>query len=403
MYNKYPYTDFHELNLDWFLDEFQIIKEKYDSLDSMTENAVTQLLTEWLEDGTLTTITEEILDGIISRIEQLEEDRNNINSIVNDHNFVWLGDSYGMRNTPNWVSECIENLGGTGFGVSGRGFLPSGNTFLMSLQTVNATLTSDQKNAVTDIVICGGWNDAREIESGYGRADLQNAIFACHDYIRANFPNAVMWIGFMANQTYYASQADEVSMPSFYSTRLVYNGSNRKYIKHISSCQYPLNNVKNFDDTYFHPDADAALYLYSAVAAEVLGGSYDYIDNNALRTSDLEVSTGISGYGGLSAFYNNVIEYKTEFFTITNLTTDVLFKFKLDCMPFPLKGDQLMMQGQFQGTIDGTRYNGILPLVLNADGRVRILWNGSLNNFSSMSGVMKIHHITTNEILWQSL
>lgn len=27
--NKYPHTDFHELNLDWFLNEFKILEDKY--------------------------------------------------------------------------------------------------------------------------------------------------------------------------------------------------------------------------------------------------------------------------------------------------------------------------------------------------------------------------------------
>lgn len=39
MYNKYPYTDFHELNLDWILRE---MKRLNDSLDDILQEAITQ-------------------------------------------------------------------------------------------------------------------------------------------------------------------------------------------------------------------------------------------------------------------------------------------------------------------------------------------------------------------------
>lgn len=34
MFNKYPYTDFHELNLDWILEHFKEFVESIDSLES---------------------------------------------------------------------------------------------------------------------------------------------------------------------------------------------------------------------------------------------------------------------------------------------------------------------------------------------------------------------------------
>lgn len=39
MFNKYPYTDFHELNLDWILQE---MKRLNDSLDDVLQEAITQ-------------------------------------------------------------------------------------------------------------------------------------------------------------------------------------------------------------------------------------------------------------------------------------------------------------------------------------------------------------------------
>ena len=35
--NKYPYTDFHELNLDWFLKEFKALTDKVKELEEIVE------------------------------------------------------------------------------------------------------------------------------------------------------------------------------------------------------------------------------------------------------------------------------------------------------------------------------------------------------------------------------
>lgn len=56
-WNKYPYTDFHELNLDWIINAVRQIQsnEKY------LKDNISDIMNEWLEDGTLADIIEEIL------------------------------------------------------------------------------------------------------------------------------------------------------------------------------------------------------------------------------------------------------------------------------------------------------------------------------------------------------
>ena len=49
MFNKYPYTDFHELNLDWFLEEFKKLTEKVTDLDSTVEE-FTAFVTDYFDD-----------------------------------------------------------------------------------------------------------------------------------------------------------------------------------------------------------------------------------------------------------------------------------------------------------------------------------------------------------------
>lgn len=46
--NRYPYTDFHELNLDWFLDEFKKVTVKVDDLDT-TVQQFTEFVTNYFD------------------------------------------------------------------------------------------------------------------------------------------------------------------------------------------------------------------------------------------------------------------------------------------------------------------------------------------------------------------
>ena len=48
MYNEYPYTDFHELNLDWFLAEFKQVHDHVDDLDA-TVTEFTQFVTNYFD------------------------------------------------------------------------------------------------------------------------------------------------------------------------------------------------------------------------------------------------------------------------------------------------------------------------------------------------------------------
>ena len=77
--NKYPYTDFHELNLDWFLEEFKKVTDKVTNLDTTVQqftefvtnyfdnldvqNEVNAALQRMAENGTLTMLLQPMVDA----------------------------------------------------------------------------------------------------------------------------------------------------------------------------------------------------------------------------------------------------------------------------------------------------------------------------------------------------
>lgn len=53
LYEHFPYTNYHELNLDWVIEEVKRCISKVDDIDGEIEAKVTAVLTEWLHDGTI--------------------------------------------------------------------------------------------------------------------------------------------------------------------------------------------------------------------------------------------------------------------------------------------------------------------------------------------------------------
>lgn len=71
MYNKYPYTDFHELNLDWILQE---MKRLNDSLDDVLQEAIAQATANAKE------YTDSQIGQLESDFETLQANFNSLNS-----------------------------------------------------------------------------------------------------------------------------------------------------------------------------------------------------------------------------------------------------------------------------------------------------------------------------------
>lgn len=82
IYNKYPYTDFHELNLDWFLEEFTKVTDHVEDLDATvtqftefvtnyfdeldTQTLVNNRLNAMAADGTLSTLLEPLVTSPVT-------------------------------------------------------------------------------------------------------------------------------------------------------------------------------------------------------------------------------------------------------------------------------------------------------------------------------------------------
>lgn len=200
MENLGPYSNFHELNQDWFLNEFNKLVKQWENMQKNFDN-----LQDAFND------LKSYVQDYFKNLNVQEEINNKLDSLVangyfdtflNDYFknlkkrvFILIGDSYGENpfgyeggwTTPfknfSGLTEgvnCFTNcVGGTGFVKTGN----TGKTFLDLLKDINlGTVNSED---VTDILVCGGCNDVDTIYN-----DLNTAILSFRNYCKQHFINA---------------------------------------------------------------------------------------------------------------------------------------------------------------------------------------------------------------------
>lgn len=200
MENLGPYSNFHELNQDWFLNEFNKVLEQWKAMqknfDSLQDafNDLKSYVQDYFKNLN-------VQDEINNKLDSLVADGyfdtflNNYFKNLKKRVFILIGDSYGenpYEYKGGWTTpfknfsgltegvDCFTNcVGGTGFVKTGT----TGKTFLDLLKDVN--LGNVNSEDVTDILVCGGCNDVDTIYN-----DLNTAILSFRNYCKQHFINA---------------------------------------------------------------------------------------------------------------------------------------------------------------------------------------------------------------------
>lgn len=244
-----------------------------------------------------------------------------ITTLVNSsgiRSVVCIGDSYaGVYPGNRWLAllKDILNIPDDKFfwkAAPGGGFANgagTGNSFIERLKSVVETMTDEQKNAITQVIVCGGANDAGLISTG----TIEPAIKSFCSYANATFKNAEICIGFIGN---------------------AYNGENVRYYqitmqlyrqcagfgkrtRYLNGVEWVMYNKNYMLDDLLHPNDDGSKALATAIANCLYSGScsvmYEY-GNVALDIGNI--------YG---SFSNGQVMFKSTQLTIA--TPPASFKF----------------------------------------------------------------------------
>ena len=233
-------------------------------------------------------------------------DITNQTKMLVDRTFIFISDSYGeIRENTSWILETVSRLnleqnkyyqaykGGYGFAPAYSG--GENATFLNLLKD----LTVSDPNAITDIVVGGGFNDAKQTTE-----KLMSAIQEFCAYAKQTYPNSKIWIagiGWSFNGEFIADLN--------YGNYLVAYKNNALGAIYMSGSDYVMHNKDLFlsEDPgqyklflgmqYVHPNAKGSLQIASAIVANLLGTSGGL--NGAVITIDFTPADNVTVSGNV--------------------------------------------------------------------------------------------------------
>lgn len=196
---KFPYTNFHEMNLTWIIETVKNLTEEWLEMQGKftglqgdfeelkkfvtdyfakleIDKEVRKILDEMKASGELSEIiSDALLQGALARVDK--------------PTVLILGDSYGAgENIANreysWAYMLKSALEKNGYtvklsAISGYGFKADGTkTYANMVNTLAGTMTTNEKKNVVKIIVGGSYNDRNSAENdiSQGMIDFQSAI-----------------------------------------------------------------------------------------------------------------------------------------------------------------------------------------------------------------------------------
>lgn len=300
MFNKFPYTDFHELNLDWVLmkikelsqemqdfihtNEIKIggvwdITKEYEAWTVVTHNNFGYISVKDVPAGTLIGNGEywmmifdysQLFNNFETRLDAVEASTALSDRLLDfsKRHAIVIGDSYATL-TPSWVdtmANILDFASLDNLAVSGTGFDRGGvNGFLVQLQTY-----AGDKNEITDIIIAGGANDA-ENRTQSNFAQLRAAAVDAIQYAKQNYPNAQIHLGFiggcLASSTYASTHTNSMFGWAIYSYKQAAEIEGIHYMNNIENAMHML--IAEYQGDGLHPSTTGSTILGRSIAQAI--------------------------------------------------------------------------------------------------------------------------------------
>lgn len=272
-FEQFPYTNFHELNLDWLINEVKDVKANIDITTESAERA----------EAAAETATNSAAEATAALAQ--------IDSIVN-RKIIFIGDSYavgswlatGQKPWPHLVAskmKLIENSSYWVFAHGGESFGdPSdGQRFSDRLQEAIDTLTADQRTSITDIVIGGGYNEHND-----NTGDTVTGMTTFYTLATTYFPNAKVHL-FPLGWT--PAGAIRLTLAQDVYPRYAKFCGNNNWL-YYPKAYYSMQNLNRFHTDFIHPNYNGELALACAVFNGLNGG--DNFNDEELNVANLVIN-----------------------------------------------------------------------------------------------------------------
>lgn len=287
-FENFPYTDFHNLNLDWLLNTMKDIevdwKRYYTEWDEWKD-----YVTNYIENLDY----EQAINNYMNGLETSGKLSDIIDSYLGaDYNVVIIGDSYGQGYTPDgnvtsWTSLLTsryfynqtvytQSEGGAGFVAIGQ----SGNTFEKLMTKIASGMTADARKRVKYVIVAGGWNDISKQIS-----DITGAITSFCKAAKNLFLNASVHIGFIAS-TGFSNIGTTEKWKDWMNTKTAYMTTFAPY-EYMVGADLALRWNGVLASDYIHPNTVGQGSIADSIYKAVIGA------NDIARASDYIYLKGV--------------------------------------------------------------------------------------------------------------
>lgn len=336
-FRNYPSTQMSDLNLDWIIEN---VKKAVTAVEEVTK--------EWSDiKGTAKKIVEdevkkELASGEIGRVvdEAVKTGLSTARSYTDrsrrtfDFNgkTICIGDSYGEGFNPDgnvtgWPTLLKGYLGLTddnffSNSLGGSGFV-SNTTFATLL---NQTSNHFHNEDVTNVIVCGGFNDMNVSENA-----IINAIYNFKKQAEKIYPNAHIFVGFIGQSTTLSTRGSLILPRASYNSGCEYNG-----ITYLSGVENALHSDLMFGSDGIHPNVWGEESITKAISNALLNG-YASVVHAGTKITNVTFKNGFTGstiietaqYNDMCSLYGSFSMTRTSDFTMKGDGTFYeLFSFK---------------------------------------------------------------------------
>lgn len=317
-----PYSNFHDMNLDWIIkttkENNQKVNEFGTDLETM-EGTVQDLqeyvgnidsqIQEKIETEVPALVAEEIENGLLTQVVDATRTRR----------IVIIGDSYGQGYTPDGMVTGFPELirqkmnlvaGTTFFNVNKGGAkfgAPAEDEYAFDTVLSGYLSSITDKHTITDIVIAGGYNDAT-----YSNSDIADGIERTKRIIYNNFnnPSLKVWLfglGYSAANPRRREQLFDIYHNAYANSGLAFTSLTKTI---FSSSLWASDG--------FHPIADAQEVIANAIINIINGGNdikyaimreFDQL-TNAPSGSNIYINT-CENYFNCFLYLNSQFDFST--------------------------------------------------------------------------------------------
>lgn len=323
-FRNYPSSQMSDLNLDWIIENAKkaveavdIVTKEWADIKGTAQKIVDDTVKKWITSGEIGKIVSKaVSDGLASASKYTDRSRRTFDF---NGKTICIGDSYGEGYNPDgnvtgWPTLLKVYLGLTddnffSNNLGGAGFL-NATTFASLLNQTNNHFKNEE---VTNVIVCGGFNDINKNET-----DLINAIFNFKKQSNALYPNAQIFVGFIGNSTKMDTRVGLITPRDAYCSGCEYNG-----ITYLSGVENALHATSMFGSDGVHPNTWGEESIAKAISNAILNG-YASVIHAGVKITNVSFKNGFTGstiiessqYNDTCAFYGSFSMNRTSDFTM---------------------------------------------------------------------------------------